>query len=267
MHRMGALSHPAVADAYKAGIRGGADLTRFCPPRPDQRQAEVCFSFSFGGCYATARAAAGKPLGFVPSQATLAALVYAKEQRSGQRPASGWPGLNDVGAELQDVADVAAEWGLAPMGAPVGDSNSDTPDGPFAPNGSGTPFPEADAIEVIEAGADIVSGEYQIPVDANAPEVIAASLDANIPVWCGGLVGRDYEALGPNDVAEPTPASDPTAGGHAQFLAGYRVVPGTGEIQGLVVGSWGPRFAFNGTVWVSSAWMRSLWQAYPMVTP
>jgi hypothetical protein len=263
---MGAISHPLIGAAYKAGIKGGADLvTPFFGPRKNQYVTETCFAHSLASGLEAARAAKGHALTFSISPQTIAALVYGKEQRSGAPPAGGWPGLQDLGAELQDAADVVGSWGVAPMGPAVSDSNSDVGDGPYAPNSPGAaPFPEADGLRVIEGSANLIDGEYQIPVDANVAEVIAASLDALVPVWVGGLVGDAYEALAANDVAQPCAANDPGAGGHAQVIGGYRVVSGTGEIQLLTVNSWGYSWANNGTVWCSTAWARALWQAWPL---
>lgn len=261
-HRMGALSHEGIALAKKVGIRGSADLTGLCPPRMNQQATSTCFAHSFSAALFCAKGAAGKPMPFVPSVRLLASMVYAKEQRS--KPTMGAPlaDLQDLGAELADVADVGSGWGVAPMGPTIDGLNSDVPDGPFQPQ-SLVPFPEADVLDLVVAGSELIAGEYSIPMDANAPETIAASLDAGIPVWIGGLVGSAYEALGPSDVAEPTPSSDTSAGGHAQVIASYRTAPG-GALQFRVVGSWGTGWAFNGTVWASSDWVKALWQAYPM---
>lgn len=286
-HRMGALSHPGIAERLGAGLTGSADLEPFCPSVTNQYAKEVCFAFSLSSAIACARAAKGRPLGFVPSQALIASLVYAKEQRRSKPPGTSWQGLLDVGAELQDGADIVATWGVAPMGAAVSDSNADLPDGPFAPNAPGAPpFPEANVKAAIEASAQIIDGEYQIAVNQDAPSLIAASLDAAIPVWTGGLVGGAFEGLGPSDVAEPTPTSERGAGGHAQFFSGYSSVAKllassnptfvqaaknalaqgwtTTDLLARITGSWGTGWGDAGRVWVSPAWQRAQWNLFPM---
>ena len=252
-HRLAASLHPGIAAALKAGLTGAADLSPYLPPRLDQGATSTCHAHSLAaGLYCAHRGAL-----FVPSPFLIAATTYADVRAAATPTGQPLPVLQDVGAELQDDATAVQRWGVCPMGPPVEGRYSD------CPSAQEPAFPEPVVAEIQAAAAHIVTGEYQIPVDSSAPETIAASLDAGIPVWVGGLVGSAYEGLGPNDIAQPTPSSDTTAGGHAQLLAGYRAAAG-GALQFLVVNSWGRGWALDGTVWASSDWVEALWAAWPL---
>lgn len=249
--------HPQIAAALRAGIKGSADLSAFLPPRFDQGQTSTCHAHSSATALACALAYAGRPLGFVPSPLAIASLTYA-DVRAAAHPSGKLPPLADDGAELQDDATAMARWGVEPIGPGVQGRYSDVP------NDTGYGFPEPTKSEIQRGASHLIGGEYAVAIDDALPETIAACLDVGVPVWIGGTVGAAYETASASSVQDPTPSSDKTAGGHAQVIAGYRVVTGTGEIQGLVVGSWGTGWALNGTVWVSSPWMRGLWSAWPM---
>lgn len=257
-HRLGAPSHPAIAAALKAGVRGSGDLTGFCPPRPDQRKSEKCHSHSGPGAVYVAFGAAGKPLPWVPSYELTAACTYS-DNRLRSAPL-GWPlgqmpVLFDIGAELQDVADAMSRWGLGPLSANVDASNSDVPD-----NTANGPTPEADVDRLVIAGADIIAGEYSIAVDRAAPVIVAASIDAKIPVWLGTAVGGAFELLQPGQVAQAEGGA-----GHAMYVAGYRTAPGTDStLEYRVINSWGASWCDRGACWASEAWLLACWDLWPM---
>lgn len=253
-HRLGASEHPGIAAALKSGISGAADLTRFLPERFDQGQTETCHAHSLAAGLAVALAVQVKPLVFVPSPRLIASCTYADVRAVSVSPSSALPPLTDDGAELQDDADAVARWGIGPMSAPVEGRHSD------CPSTQEPGFPEVDPQALVVSTRSLIGGEYQIdPADV---EMVAASLDAGVPVWVGGTVGAAYQELAPTDVAQPTPASDKTAGGHAQLIAAYRTTGA--ELQFLVVNSWGTGWALNGTVWAGTAWMQALWSVWPL---
>jgi hypothetical protein len=256
-HRMGAASHPLIGAALRGSLAGSADLSPQICPRMDQRQTETCFAHSAAALLGLQMAIAGKPLGWVPSPELIAQTTYA-DVRAAAHPSGDLPVLQDTGAELQDVATAMARWGVGPMGPIVDNSNSDVPD----PTGYG--FPEADPNRLVVAGSHLIGGEYSIDVDANAPAVVAAALDAKISIWCGGLVGAAYQAAteNPTLVQQPTPASDTTGGGHAQGIVGYRT-NADGALEFKVCNSWGASWGSNGLIWVSSAWVAACWMLWP----
>jgi hypothetical protein len=257
-HRLGAAEHHAdIRSALGSGIRGNADLSSFLCGRMDQGSTETCFAHSGAAGIFTARAAVGKPMLWVPSPLLIASTTYADVRAEATAAGQPLPVLQDTGAQLQDVATAMAKWGVGPIGADVQGRYSDVP----ADNGYS--FPEPDPAKLVVSGQTLIGGEYQIAIDDNAPETVAASLDAVVPVWIGGLVGQAYQAATATSVQGPTPANDSTAGGHAQFIVAYRT-NAAGELEFLVVNSWGTGWASNGMVWVSAPFIQALWMAWPL---
>ena len=199
--------------------------------------------------------AAGKTLAFVPSQVQIASCTYADVRAAGTPAGQDLAPLADTGAELTDDAEALAKWGICPMGAPVQGRFCDIP------NDDGA-FPEPVVAELHVAAADLIAGEYQIPVDANAPNTVAACIDTGIPVWLGTFVDSAFENLGASDVAQAPDESDPKGGGHAMYISGYRTAA-DGSFEFHVENSWGSGWAANGSVWASSAWLKACWNLWP----
>lgn len=254
-HRLGAELHPQIAAALAAGPKGSADLRHLFPPVFDQSQTETCAEHSFSALCVAAMASAGTPLPFIPSMVSLASTTYADLRAAETLPGQPLPKLVDTGAELQDVANSAAKWGVGPMMGNLDGRLSDVP------NGQENDFPEPSPGELQLSAPHVAGGEYAAAIDSTLPLIVAASLDCGIPLWTGGLVGQAYQQLGPNDVADPTPASDTTAGGHAQGIAGYRIM--NGEIQPLIRNSWGPGWSDGGYCWGGGPWLLACWDVWP----
>lgn len=251
-HRVSFAGHPAAA----APLTASADLGAYTPARLDQTRTGSCTAHSFGcSCY-TALAAAGSPLGFVPSPKTTYACTRAIE-RSAVTPSGNLPALQDTGAELQDVATIASSIGVKPMVPP-------TPEGANSDVWSGNVNDEPDLTDVEQAAAVLLTGEYKIdPSDPKAPQLVAAAIQAGIPVWIATFVDTAFEQLGPNDIAQAPNTDDPNGGGHAIYLSAFRT-NAQGEIEFRIENSWGTSWADNGAVWASTAWLKSVWEAWPM---
>ena len=252
-HRLGAAKALGLAGTPK-----GAGQLAPCA-RADQGETETCFAHSAVAADWCALMAAGQLPAFVGSPATVASCTYGMVRAAAVPEGATLPELTDTGAELQDVANALATYGLAPLGTQVPERQgfSDVPD-----DVEGEPFPEADVSQVQRAGSDIVSGEYSIPVDANAPTTVALCIDAGIPVWLGTLVGAAFQALGPTDIAQPTPTTDTTAGGHAMYISAYRTAA-DGSYEFRVENSWGTGWCDGGACWVSTAWLLACWELWP----
>lgn len=252
MHRLAAARHPELAKVLAGTLSGNVTLQP-CAIM-DQGQTSTCHAHSAAAAIWCAYNAAGKPLPYTPSPLVIASNTYAD-----LRTTAGWsgamPALADNGAQLQDDADAIRGWGVAPMGAPIGGRYSDVPEG--------SPFPEPDLSSIEMGGEAIVSGEYSIAVDSSATSLVVASLNAKIPVWLGTLVGDAFERLTADGIAQPTPASDKTAGGHAMYISGVRT-NATGGLEFRVTNSWGSGWADGGGVWASEAWLLACWDLWPM---
>lgn len=255
-HRLAAHLHPEIAKALRAGPRGSAMLEA-CETM-DQNGSNTCHAHSAAGAIWTAFHAKSKTLPFVPSPLDIASTTYANQRRAVTPPGQSLPPLMDVGAELQDDASALAEWSAGPMRSPTADGR--VSDVPSLQNGQ--PFPEPDPGRLQVAGQRLFDGEYAVVVDHTAELVVAAALDANIPVWEGGIVDSAYENDAP-DVVRPAPnENDPDAGGHAQYIYGYRT-NAAGYLEFIYKNSWGD-WMLNGSVWVSTGFVRSRWALWPM---
>ena len=270
-HRVSAQLHPLLAGRLKAGIHGSGSLSSFAPPIFDQGQTGSCtaHSFSSAAVIAFASAAAqgrGSPLVFVPSPRELYAATRALERKAVVAPGQDLPVLTDSGAELADVAQAAREYGLAPMKGPTPDGrNSDiwsTVDTSAPSNVNDEPV----LGELETAAVTLIDGEYSVATGtADSPETMAAAIDVGMPVWCGGYVDSVFQQLGPSDVAPAPNPNDPQGGGHAFVFPDYRT-NSKGNLEFLLRNSWGDGYALSGSVWVSTAFALSLWEAWPFAS-
>lgn len=252
-HRVSFAFHGAVFG--QSAPKGAATLVP--APRLDQGATGTCHSHSACGAVWCAFTAAGQSptLG---SPLSLASCTYGDVRAGLVPPGLPLPPLMDTGADLSDDAKAMAKWGLPPMGPNVEGRHSDVPN-----DEPGVPFPEPDEAKLQIASKNLIDGEYQIPIDANAPRLCALALDAGIPIWVGFFVDSAFEALGPNDVAQAPNTSDTSGGGHAVYLSGYRTAAdGTYEFR--LENSWGPGWCDGGACWVSEAWLKACWMLWPM---
>jgi hypothetical protein len=248
--------------AHTLGLSGtprGSATLEPCP-RMDQGRTSTCHAHSAIAAFWTALTAAGQKPSWVASPLLLASCAYA-DVRALLFPApQALPTLVDTGAELQDDATALAKWGVAPMGALIQwrSGLSDVPD-----NRDGVPFPEPDRTQLEIAGSDLISGEYSIAVDSNAPRLVALALDAGIPVWDGGYITSDYERISAGTVAPASMGQDDgSGGGHAQYISAYRT-NSAGAYEYLYQNSWGDVWAMGGAVWVSTAFLLTRWTLWP----
>lgn len=255
-HRLGAELHPDIAAAKAAGPKGSGQLTP--AKRTDQGQSGCCHSHSAVAVVWCALTAAGLSPQFLGSPRMLASCTYADVRAATTPAGAALPVLQDNGADLQDDANAMAKWGLAPIQAPTSDGRySDVENDP--PDNS---FPEPDPAQLVVGSQHLVSGEYTIPVDAQAPLLVAAAIDAGIPVWLGTFVDTAFEDLAADAVAQPANQADPNGGGHALYISGYRTAA-DGSLEFRVENSWGDGWCDGGACWASTAWLLACWELFP----
>jgi hypothetical protein len=252
--RLHASLHPGIVGGPP---KGSAQLETL--GRLDQGASGTCHAHSAVGAVWCALKAAGQTPAFVGSPRCLASCTYADVRAASTLPGQPLPLLQDTGADLSDDSAAMARWGLGPIRNPTKDGRysdveNDPPD---------NVFPEPVLSELQVAGQDLIGGEYQIPVDANAPALCALALDAGIPIWLGFFVDSAFEALRPGEVAQPPNESDPNGGGHAVYLSGYRTAAG-GSFEFRLENSWGSGWCESGACWVSTAWLLKCWMLWPM---
>ena len=236
-------------------LSGGCILD--APAVVNQTGYEVCWGASLAAGLWTSCNASHKPLPWLPSVLDIVSMGYSLI-RARANPTGPLPPLADTGAELQDGDDVIATWGVTASQPFVGDTNCDLP--PYDP---ASPIPEPDTLQAELMAQRLVVGPYSEPVDSAAPQTVAQCLDSGVAVWVGGLVGAAVQAIQPGQIEQPTPESDPTAGGHARFIRGYRTVAG-GHFEYLVRNSWGASWCGSGENWASEEWLLAQWNLFPL---
>jgi hypothetical protein len=245
--RMGVQAHPRFASGTP---RGSAMLAIWNVL--DQGQTETCHAASEAQGVWIARAQIGRPIDF-PSPRLIASCTYADTQG----PASARATLRDTGADLLDDANTTATWGVGRYKGPTADGRVYDVETP-----RDATFPEPDPTELVISGADLITGQYQIPVDDQAMIACCLALDAGIPLQPGGPVNDVYQGLsGANAVA--TSATAPGGGGHARLWVGYREIsPGVYQLREL--NSWGTGWADGGFTWVDASRVACEWSILAM---
>jgi hypothetical protein len=163
--------------------------------------------------------------------------------------------LQDNGAQIADVCKGHADWGVIPIGPLNPGGNTDvTPANVNQPGGLG-------GLEV--AAQKRIVGDYRVALTApDAIIVVRQLLAQGVPLLVGGFVDSAFEsyALGQPAVDAPN-QSDPSGGGHAMVIVGYRTQP-DGSTWFEVLSSWGAGFGDAGHAWVTEAWVLALWDCY-----
>ncbi len=258
LRRMAAAEHPTIRGALR-GLRGSADLTQYAPIVLNQGMSSTCWAHSAVTLLYTRRHVllGGAPV--LMSPLYFAQTMYAT-YRAQQNPGALPAGLSDDGAQLDDAAACFAKWGCSPMGASQQGGGTDVP-ATEDDLGNQLLLPEL-SVSVVERGALVpFGGEYDIQPNTDAPETVAACLESNIPVWIGGLVGSAVQELQAGQIEQPCPTSDPTSGGHARAIIGYRVVSGAREF--LIRNSWGSGWCESGNSWAAASVLSSAWSLLP----
>lgn len=266
--------HPLVAarldghDSALAPLPASADRL---PPwtRTDQGLTGSCTWHALAIVVLVACLMLGTPLGFVPSMVAGYAATRAKE-----RPDPSVP-LEDVGADPEIVFLVAARYGVRPMKAAA------TPDGRFSdiwsaedvadiPNAAPANLndePEEadlDAADATKILLDVIPHRID-PSDPRASDLMAAALDADIPlpIYACGFVDTAFMRLGANAVAGAPDRTDKSGGGHAYAFSKYRT-NAHGEREFFLENSWGKTWGTGGGAWVSLAFIRAQWAMWIM---
>jgi Papain family cysteine protease len=250
--RVSIEQHPKVGAALKV-LRGNADMTSYAPAFvANQGQSDTCFIHSLVwlkyvlDMIRDGSAVLGSPL-------YGAQITYA-EYRAAQYPAGNFPssGLTDAGAQLDDVARFVAKWGMIRFGTPEQSGCTDVP-ATIDPEGNTALLPEL-TVPALETGTKApFGGEYDVPISVNAGDLCAAALEAGIPIWIGGEVGQNLQDYVAGEIEQPPASDDPTVGGHARGLLGYKTVTTNGMTQRLwrILNSWGNAWGDAGYSWAA----------------
>ncbi len=256
--RASVADHPTIRAAL-ATLSGAADLTQYAPKILDQGRSSTCWAHSAATLLFTRRAVRGvEPLSLA-SPLYFAQTLYAS-LRADAHLTGALPVLTDDGAQLDDAARCFARWGSVRFGAPQQSGDTDVPATTDA-EGNPLALPEL-AVAALETGATVpFGGEYDIPVTSSAGDLCAAALEAGVPIWLGGPVGQNLQTYEAGTIEQPVDPNDPTIGGHARAVLGYRTVGGAREW--LIRNSWGARWGDHGDSWASEAVLLGAWSLLP----
>lgn len=250
--------HPAVRGLLAAAaLPDASDLTPYEPPIFDQGQTGSCTAHATSAGISAAFAAAGAPLGFVPSQRELYATTRAYERGLATPPGQALPVLSDSGAELVDVYHCLAVYGVKAM------AEQTTSDGRFSDVEVAHVNDEPAFSDLEAAGQKLVVGPYGVDLtQPGASDVVAAAIVAKIPVGIACYVDSAFMQLQAGQVAGACNQSDPAGGGHAILFDGFRTV--NGARQFLLRNSWGIGWGDAGRIWTDASFFAALWEAHPL---
>jgi hypothetical protein len=258
-----------IMQAKLGALQGNADLATHAPKIVlNQGQSDTCFIHSWASLrFVLDSLKTGSAI--LQSPLYGAQCVYA-EYRAMAYPTGNFPsaGLTDGGAQLDDVARCVTKWGSVPFGTPQQSLDTDVP---ATTDFEGNPIllPELTAA-ALESGAKApFGGEYDLPISETVGDLCAAALEAGIPIWLGGEVGQNLQAYKAGEIEQPPAAGDPSVGGHARALLGYKTVTVDGTLQRLwnILNSWGKAWGNGGYSWASESVLTSStsWSLLPMM--
>ena len=165
----------------------------------------------------------------------------------------------DDGREPLDCMQAIAAQGVAPYAGP-------TPDGRVSdvtPENATQPVSPAEATAADTNRINLGSASID-PKSDNLSDLVVASLAVKAPIYLGTLVDYAFEELQGQTVAQPTPPTEPDAGGHALTLCGVRTMP-DGSRQFRVENSWGESWDEAGECWATLAWVAACSELHPCV--
>jgi len=256
-----AASENEIVRKARASLSGAADLTSFGPAAVlNQSNSSTCWAHSLTTCLFRRMNVLGKsPV--LQSPLYFAQTMYAT-YRATATPAGALPPLQDQGAQLDDADACAAKWGSVRFQAQQQGVNTDVPATTDA-DGNPIPIPELTVPNAFAGVPKAFAGEYDVTPDGNAPETVAACLDAKISTWLGGPVSSSLDNLQAGQIEQPCSAAD-AEGGHAREVMAYRTVTvnGVAQLQFKIQNSWGD-WCEGGYSWASAGVISGAWSLLP----
>lgn len=257
--RVGVAEHELVRSTRLA-LATEYDLTQFVWGVLNQGNSSTCWAHSAVALKYIRDAINNGTEAVLQSPLFFAQCMYAVYREQATKAGKELPKLFDNGAQLDDADKCFAEWGSQPFGEEQQGGGTDVP---ATSDDLGNPIalPELDATRLEEGMLKAFAGEYDITTDGNAPETVAACVQAKTPVWLGGLVDQAVMDLQPGHVEQLSSPDAPNAGGHARAIVGFRTV--AGKLQFKVLNSWGARWCEAGYSWVSADVVTGAWSLLP----
>ena len=234
-----------------------SSTSQHAPPVLDQGPTSSCGGH--GSCVgvATALAAKGFPLPFVPSPKGI--YDDAREVGRATLPDGSLAPLTDDGIDPATLLQSLALNGVRPIQAPTSDGRYSDCE-PSTIN-----VPETVAEDEI-AQQDLLVGEYMIdPRDAAFPGLLAACIAKGVPVGMGIPATGAFESWGDSYTPGKAPLAGPgdfNAADHWIVCLDYRTET-DGSLSFLIRNSWSEAWGCpdqkskGGCIWVSAAWLQT----------
>jgi len=243
---------------------GFKDMDSVTPPVINQNRVGSCALSATLLAMQTALAAQGDPLGFDPSVRDGYSMALGLDRAEAEpfTPQDELAPLVDVGTSLYTAVEVIRSWGVARRGRTIKFDGEDT----GTDCGEENATDEPGLLSVEQASESLIIGAYPLTATGdNLDKQIQLSLDANATVVLGGFV--DYAHFLSHFAGDPPigaqDLSDPWGGGHATFLNGYKLDPVLGWLY-RIQNSHGKTWGYGGRSWVTSAFVRQMWQVMAM---
>ena len=217
-------------------------------PIEDQGPTDSCPGHGTSQLCYTAAKAAGSPLAWTPSPGGIYTQTRCLQRVATSPAGAALPALVDGGAMPPYIAQAVNLFGLRPIQAP-------TPDGRYSDVDPTNVNVEPMVHDLESAGLCLVSGEYEIPIGAQADleTLIQTANRNNIPVGTGMFVDSAFMDWTPNlpPIASVNWA-DPAGGGHWMSEDGFTVTSNGNGVYDLV-SSWGTSAGDQGVFRVTGA--------------
>jgi len=261
IERIDVLDHERIMAAKKA-LSGSADLSVYGWGALNQKNSSTCWAHSL----TTALFRRRKIQGLNPtlqSPLYFAQCVYARYRAEATPPGTPLTSLIDGGAQLDDADKCAAQWGSIDFQQEEQGGGTDVPATTDA-DGNSIPVPELTPPNAFVGFGRSFAGEYDIAPNDDAPEMVAAALDAKISTWIGGPVSSALDNLSPGQIEQACSEAD-AEGGHAREVVGYRTatVNGIARLQFRILNSWGAEWCDGGYSWADQDVISGAWSLLP----
>lgn len=244
-HRVTSFRHARIGTS--AALPDAADLRPFAPEVLDQGECGSCVGHAIACAVATTFAAAGLPLGFVPSPRGLYCLARCIDRADPSTP------LVDEGSMPNQAVRSLTEWGVRPMLAPSPQGyNSDCD-----PSNVNT---EPTLAELEQDAVTVVVGQYEIDsFGAQRVQDLCAALAAGCAVTCSVSAGNgSWEYWRPS--GGPLGAQSPVDLDHYVWFVAYRTANGKRIFR--IRNQWGVGWGEEGEIEVTEEFVAQVGDVY-----
>ena len=225
-------------------------------PRLDQGGNGTCGAHAGSAGVYIALAAAGNPLGWVPSQADLYKLCLCIG-RGGPDADGTWSKLEDTGVQPSWITTALQFFGCRPMTTATVKDPDDA--APRRSDCDAASIPDEPRFNDVRTDAQVLlEGKYAITGTASQRGAKTRSaLGSKLPVRIGSFVDSKYMEWNSEEPYDRANLWDSNGGGHEQLIVSCRKNLKTGLYEYEIQNSWGDGWCLDGYVWVTENYLES----------